>query len=307
MPNVFVSYSSGDSAFAEVAAKQLRERGIDVWLDHGSLRPGEDWRKGIDDGISSADALIAVLSPKSLASPYVTYEWASALDKGRRVVPVLIERTELHLRLEALQYLDFTDPETRPWQLLLDEIARQDEPYLGILSSGFPPLYDSDLDRACELWLVGVSLENTVPRLSRKLKGNLANGQKLRVLLAKPLPSVVKTAVLRTYTLTGKDLKRAVATKIGKIESTLAELRNVEATLPEERRNLVEVRTTTYPLGYGMHGMNLLEGPDSVLYVKLYPFQVEEEYKPKFMLRKGYDRWYRSYSDEVLALWCDAA
>jgi len=56
-----------------------------------------------------------------------------------------------------------------------------------------------------------------------------------------------------------------------------------------------------------MHGMNLLEGPDSVLYVKLYPFRVEEEYKPKFMLRKGYDRWYRSYSDEVLALWCDAA
>ncbi len=189
MPNVFMSYSSGDSAFAEVAAMQLRERGIHVWLDHGSLHPGEDWRKGIDDGISSADALIAVLSPKSLASPHVTYEWASALEKGRRVIPVLIERTELHPRLEALQYLDFTDPETRPWQLLLDEIARQDESYLGIFSLGFPPLYNSDLDRACELWLVGVSLENTVPRLSRKLKGNLANGKKLRVLLAKSLPS----------------------------------------------------------------------------------------------------------------------
>jgi hypothetical protein len=51
MPNVFVSYSSGDSAFAEVAAKQLRERGIDVWLDHGSLRPGEDWYRSYSDEV----------------------------------------------------------------------------------------------------------------------------------------------------------------------------------------------------------------------------------------------------------------
>jgi TIR domain len=312
MPKVFVSYSSGDSAFAKMAAKQLQERGIDVWLDRGSLHPGDDWRKGIDDGISSTDVLIVVLSPRSSKSPYVTYEWASALGKRRRVIPVLIESTELHPRLEALQWLDFTDPEKRPWQSLLDAIARKDEDGFGIFSSGFPDSYQSDLERAGEVWLLGVSLQNTAPRLCRKLigdlerKGNRAKVPKLRVLLAKPVRSVVTTAVLRRHELAGNDLKRAVKTKIGHIEGTRAELRSLEAMLPEEKKNLVEVRTTTYTLGYGIHGMNLVKGPDPVLYVKLYPFRVnEEQHKPQFILRKGYDRWYTSFSEEVLALWRD--
>src|SRR6266536_3200852 len=78
MQKVFISYSSGDSDFAELARLQLQQRGIEVWLDQGALHPGDDWRKSIDEGISSSDALIVVLSPRSSMSSYVTFEWAYA-------------------------------------------------------------------------------------------------------------------------------------------------------------------------------------------------------------------------------------
>ena len=113
MQKVFISHSSGDSDFAELARLQLQQRGIEVWLDQGALHPGDDWRKGIDEGISFADALIVVLSPRSSTSLYVTFEWAYALGKGAKVIPVLLEPTKVHPRLEALHYLDFTNPKTR--------------------------------------------------------------------------------------------------------------------------------------------------------------------------------------------------
>ena len=38
------------------------------------------------------------------------------------VIPVMLKKTELHPRLEALQYLDFTNRTVRPWEQLLEEI-----------------------------------------------------------------------------------------------------------------------------------------------------------------------------------------
>ena len=49
MAKVFISYSSDDSHFAELALMKLKEKGIQVWLDKGELHPGDDWRDGIDE------------------------------------------------------------------------------------------------------------------------------------------------------------------------------------------------------------------------------------------------------------------
>jgi hypothetical protein len=125
MPKVFISYSSSDSDFAELAKLKLQERDIEIWLDQGELHPGDDWRDGIDEGLLSSDALIVLLSEKSSASAYVTFEWAYALGKGAKVIPVQLQKAETHPRLEALQYLDFTNPRVRPWDKLYEEIERR--------------------------------------------------------------------------------------------------------------------------------------------------------------------------------------
>ena len=120
MPQVFISYASKDAIFTDLMKMKLEEAGIYVWLDHGELHGGEEWRESIDRGISTSDVMLVVLKPKSCESPYVTYEWGFALGKGRKVIPILLEDAQIHPRLEVLQYLDFRDPRAGPW----DELAK---------------------------------------------------------------------------------------------------------------------------------------------------------------------------------------
>jgi hypothetical protein len=77
------------------------------------------WRRGIDDAIKGAFVLTVVMTPEAKASEYVTYEWAFAWGAGVKVIPLLLKRTQLHPRLESLQYLEFTNRHTRPWDALI--------------------------------------------------------------------------------------------------------------------------------------------------------------------------------------------
>ena len=72
MAQAFMSYASEDAVFADLAMMKLKEAGVHVWVDHGALRAGEEWRNAIDEGISSSDVLLVMLTPQSCKSPYVT-------------------------------------------------------------------------------------------------------------------------------------------------------------------------------------------------------------------------------------------
>jgi CheY-like chemotaxis protein len=103
---------------------KLQAANIDVWLDQGALHAGTEWRNAIDEGISASEVVLVVITPPSCKSAYVTYEWAFALGKGIKVIPLLREGNidDLHPRLAVLQYLDFRDPKTLPWASLFKEI-----------------------------------------------------------------------------------------------------------------------------------------------------------------------------------------
>jgi hypothetical protein len=119
MNHIFISHSHEDSDFAENMQNKLEQAGFTVWRDIG-IRGGEDWRKEIDQAIKEAFVLIVVVTPAAKASEYVTYEWAFASGAGVKVIPILHKKTDLHPRLEALQYLDFTIRNVRPWDTLFD-------------------------------------------------------------------------------------------------------------------------------------------------------------------------------------------
>ncbi|OQP63381.1 hypothetical protein A3860_23830 [Niastella vici] len=119
---VFLSYSTKDYFFAELMEIKLKEAGIDLWRDQGSLVAGADWRQGIEDGISTSGAVLIALSSYSTESPYVTYEWAYAIGKGKTIIPIKISQCQMHPRLESIQYLDFTVPNSLPWNLLTEQI-----------------------------------------------------------------------------------------------------------------------------------------------------------------------------------------
>lgn len=126
MSMVFLSYSRRDRYFAELARFMLEKENIRVWVDRSTIRAGEEWRNAIDEGISGCRAVIVALSPHSLSSAYVTYEWASAMGKGKTIIPVILERCELHPKLAEIQSLDFSQ-ENLPWPELIERIREDSE------------------------------------------------------------------------------------------------------------------------------------------------------------------------------------
>lgn len=119
---VFISHAHKDGDFAELLKLKLEANKIDAWLDTERLKIGQDWREEIDDGITNSLAVLAIMTPDARKSEYVTYEWAFAWGKGIKIFPLMLEQTPIHPRLESLQYLDFTNRVTRPWEELYESI-----------------------------------------------------------------------------------------------------------------------------------------------------------------------------------------
>jgi hypothetical protein len=134
MNDIFISHSHADSDFAEILHSKLIAAGFTVWRDTVMV-PGADWRKEIDRAIQEASALIVMITSQAKASEYVTYEWAFALGAGVKIIPLLLEQTKLHPRLESLQYLDFTNRTVRPWDKLIELLRKQKESRI----HGIPP------------------------------------------------------------------------------------------------------------------------------------------------------------------------
>ena len=106
MHQVFISYSKNQRHEADEIAKEIKSNhNVNVWIDYSGLSAGEVWRREIDEAIKRSSLIIVLVSRDSVNSQYVTYEWAYALGLGRKLLPILLDDTPLHPRLEEIQHL----------------------------------------------------------------------------------------------------------------------------------------------------------------------------------------------------------
>ncbi|MBV6623089.1 MAG: TIR domain-containing protein [Rivularia sp. (in: Bacteria)] len=112
MTQVFVSYADEDRATMEKIRALLRREGITVWTNTTDIQTGKDFVDSIKRGIEKADNLVYLLSPNSIKSTYTQQELDLAVSFNKRIIPLLVQKTEnleLPFSLQDLQYIDFTD------------------------------------------------------------------------------------------------------------------------------------------------------------------------------------------------------
>jgi formylglycine-generating enzyme required for sulfatase activity len=112
MRTVFISYSSKDRDFAERLATDLRASGAGVWFDQWEIKVGDSIAQKINDGIHDNDYLAVVLSPDSVASPWVKKELNAAMMKELKrrsvfVLPILYRDCEIPELIADKRYADF--------------------------------------------------------------------------------------------------------------------------------------------------------------------------------------------------------
>lgn len=157
---IFISHSSGDKKFSQQLEQQLREHGFEVWIDEKELRAGDRLPKKINDALEWCDTLCLVWSKAASKSNWVALEWESALAVGKRIIPFLLDETELPQLLSNTVYHKVNAHKMGVAKLvkLLQEDATR---YLGDQSTDFD--YKS----------LGVSLNTLEIQGGRPLNGNV--------------------------------------------------------------------------------------------------------------------------------------
>lgn len=89
-PQIFISYSRKDIAFARKLVDRFTSREITAWIDWRGIPPSVEWWKEIEDAIEKSDVFLFLISPDSIASEPCQKEIAHCVRNGKRIVPVVV-------------------------------------------------------------------------------------------------------------------------------------------------------------------------------------------------------------------------
>lgn len=115
--SVFLSHTAADKPFVRKLAGDLDNHGVKYWLDEAEIKVGESLIEKIREALDEVDYVAVILSPNSIASPWVQREVDVAMNQeiqGKRVkvLPIMYRRCELPGFLLGKLYADFTDEST---------------------------------------------------------------------------------------------------------------------------------------------------------------------------------------------------
>ena len=108
---VFLSYARSDAAaFAEELTYGLEAARFNAFLDKHDIAASEDWKNRLEALIRSADTVVFVITPGSLASEVCQWELDYALSQKKRIVPVVAadpDNQNIPETLSSLNYIFF--------------------------------------------------------------------------------------------------------------------------------------------------------------------------------------------------------
>lgn len=117
--DLFISYGHGDRRLVAQMARELKRRHIRVWWDVWEMSPGDILRERINEGVEAAASYLVVVSPSTLASPWVQHELNAAFirsieDREVRLIAAItgeMSFADLPVDLRSRYGLDLRTPE----------------------------------------------------------------------------------------------------------------------------------------------------------------------------------------------------
>src|SRR5580765_3701453 len=108
--HLFLSYRSLDLEFALRLAGDLKNAGVDLWMDRFDIPPGADCQREIQRAVDECDGIVCVLTPeyvvRDVTRNYCMDELARAYNTNKRLFPVLlrdIPKSDYPIQLERIQ------------------------------------------------------------------------------------------------------------------------------------------------------------------------------------------------------------
>lgn len=91
---VFISYSRADDLFVLDLALDLREAGVDVWIDMTDIPDDADWRREVSRALRRCGVLLMVVSPATVDDEDVKAERQHFINSGKVIIPILYQNSD---------------------------------------------------------------------------------------------------------------------------------------------------------------------------------------------------------------------
>jgi WD40 repeat protein len=118
MSDVFISYSRKDKVFARRVFDRLKDEEYSSWVDWIGIPYSAKWLDEIHVGINQADNFIFIISPDSLTSRVCQLEINHALQKNKRIIPIVRRDPDIEELQEEWTGKDWESIVRRNWQEL---------------------------------------------------------------------------------------------------------------------------------------------------------------------------------------------
>jgi TIR domain len=109
--DVFISYGHQDQAWVHTLAENLHRAGLAVFLDAWEIIPGDVVVHQLERGLMASRNGVLVVSPASVARPWVQQEYAvmvgRAVESTQRLIPVLLGDVEVPPFAATRLWVDF--------------------------------------------------------------------------------------------------------------------------------------------------------------------------------------------------------
>lgn len=114
---VFISYSRKDYEKVKAIKDEIdRLVGINCWMDLDGIESGDWFKDVIISAINRHDTLLFMLTPQSMNSPFAKKELGFATSKGKRIILVDLEHTQMN---DAFLF-DYKDKDNIDWNNQLE-------------------------------------------------------------------------------------------------------------------------------------------------------------------------------------------
>lgn len=94
--DVFISYKSSEFEEANRIKAILEENGVSCWMAPASIPLGSNYASEIPNAIANCKIFLILLSKKSQKSKWVAKELDRAINCGKVVIPLMLEKCKLH-------------------------------------------------------------------------------------------------------------------------------------------------------------------------------------------------------------------
>jgi hypothetical protein len=98
--------------FADAIMDALERHNINVLIDRRNLEYGEEWKPELLDFVRRADAVVFIVSPRSIASRWCRWEVEQVKAESKRLVPIVlvpVPTADLPSQIAEVHLLPFAD------------------------------------------------------------------------------------------------------------------------------------------------------------------------------------------------------